>query len=173
MFFVSTWLFWNSIICFIFFFTEFILTKDTSEHNFSLQILLVISIYSTVMLVIKTFFAFLNHVRFYLCRCCEKDDRVEKILQQRRNGVPPNERRNGAPLERVGSEDGTPLKNTPINDPRIESPDPNVSSNQLMTGSKSKRGNQEIEMVEKKREKSKEKPTRKKEEVRKTEERVR
>lgn len=100
MFFVSSWLFWNSLICFFFFFVESIVTKDPSIVNQNLQILLVISIYSTVILFIKTVFAVLNHIRFYLC-CCNTSDFEKNYNRNMEHGGTRDIRPNHTMLELV------------------------------------------------------------------------
>jgi chitin synthase len=46
MYFVSRWLFWNTLLCFILFLLEFILHQDAFITNF--YVLLVLALYSTI-----------------------------------------------------------------------------------------------------------------------------
>jgi hypothetical protein len=113
MFFVSSWLFWNAVICFLFFFAEFVVTRNTNVHNYSIEILLVISIYSTVILMIKTLFAVLNHIKFYLCCCCGKDDDLERLVEKRRK------RMSGSVIKRTNTGGSNP-ENQQLNGTDVE-----------------------------------------------------
>lgn len=68
MYFVSKWLFWNTVVCFVLFLLQFVLEQDGMIRD--IYVLLALAIYSTVELLIKTVFAVLNHIKFYMCCCC-------------------------------------------------------------------------------------------------------
>jgi|JI61114C2RNA_FD_contig_71_2041390_length_1908_multi_2_in_0_out_0_4 hypothetical protein len=72
MYFVSKWLFWNTVICFILFLLQFVLKQDGVIRD--IYVLLALAVYSTLEMVIKTTFAILNHIKFYFCCCCGKRD---------------------------------------------------------------------------------------------------
>lgn len=65
--FVSSWIYWNTLICFVFFFIDYILTAKSRQYT-----LLVLAIYSTILLCLRTFFALMNHFKFYVCNCKKK-----------------------------------------------------------------------------------------------------
>ena len=95
MYFVSSWLFWNTVLCFILFFLRYILSDKEGSDTNGIIILLALGAYSTLTFFIRTIFAVINHIKFYCCCCCRGggctrgQEKYRDVRQHRRvSGTP-------------------------------------------------------------------------------------
>lgn len=82
MFFVSSWVFWNSILAYICIYVDVVITQGSlGPGENRRKVILGIAIFGSIQLLIKIVLAFYHHV-YYHAICCKRPlemERSEKV----------------------------------------------------------------------------------------------